>query len=231
MAVSGGVDSLTLARAAALALGPKASMYHAISPAVPPAATTRTRALAESFGWTLDVLDAGEFADPDYRANPVNRCYFCKFNLYSAIATRTNHQIVSGTNIDDLGEYRPGLKAAAGHNVRHPFVEAGIGKALVRHLSSALGLGNISNLPAAPCLASRIETGIVIDPGTLALIDEIEIWLRDTINPGTVRCRVRKAGLVIEVDANTLTALDANTRASLECAIASQFRGLGGCSP
>ena len=107
-------------------------MHHATSPAVPPEATERTRALAAAEGWPLDVFDAGEFADPAYRANPVNRCFFCKTNLYGAVASRTRWQIVSGTNMDDLGEYRPGLDAARAHAVRHPFVEAEIDKRTVR---------------------------------------------------------------------------------------------------
>ena len=76
-------------------------------------------------GWRLAIIDAGEFADPDYLANPANRCFFCKTNLYGAIAARTEATIVSGTNLDDLGDWRPGLRRRAAHGVRHPYVEAG----------------------------------------------------------------------------------------------------------
>jgi uncharacterized protein len=136
VAVSGGVDSLTLARAAARRLGAGATMFHAVSPAVPPEATARTRALAERYGWRLEVIDAGEFDDPDYLRNPVNRCFHCKWNLYDSIARHTAATIVSGTNTDDLGDFRPGLEAASRRGVRHPYVESGIDKALVRAIAA-----------------------------------------------------------------------------------------------
>ncbi|MBV8702881.1 MAG: hypothetical protein JO118_04135 [Acetobacteraceae bacterium] len=204
VAVSGGVDSLTLATLAHDVLGIRARMLHAVSPAVPAEATARVRALAGRRGWALDVFDAGEFADPSYRANPVNRCFFCKVNLYGTIARRTRSQIVSGTNLDDLGEYRPGLDAARDHGVRHPFVEAGVAKAGVRRLAAALSLGEIAELPASPCLSSRVETGIAIDPRALAAIDRTEEVLRRELKPRTVRCRVRAQGVVVELDPEAL---------------------------
>ena len=215
IAVSGGVDSLTLAAIAHDLLGPAARMLHATSPAVPEAATARVRALAAARAWDLDIIDAGEFADPNYRANPVNRCFFCKINLYGAIAARTGRQILSGTNLDDLGEYRPGLGAARDHGVRHPFVEAGIGKPGIRALAAAIGLGDIAELPAAPCLSSRVETGIAIDPATLAMIDRAETALRQELAPSTIRCRVRRTGLVVELDETTLARLDPATERRL----------------
>jgi uncharacterized protein len=209
VAVSGGVDSLTLATAAHAALGERARMHHAVSPAVPPEATARTQALAHARGWSLDVFDAGEFADPAYRANPANRCFFCKTNLYGAVAARTRDPIASGTNLDDLGDYRPGLLAARDHGVRHPFVEAGIDKAEVRRIAAVLGLGEVADLPAAPCLSSRVETGIPIEAATLALIHEAERLVAAELQPRTVRCRVRASGVVIELDADALATLDA----------------------
>jgi uncharacterized protein len=220
VAVSGGVDSLTLATAAHRVLSgvlPGAvTMHHATSPAVPVEATDRTRALAAREGWQLDVFDAGEFADPAYRANPANRCFFCKTSLYGEVARRTTRQIVSGTNLDDLGEYRPGLDAARAHAVRHPFVEAGIDKRRVRALAAELGLGALAELPAAPCLSSRIETGIRIEAPLLAMVHEAEKLVAARLSPHTVRCRVRAAGVVIELDEATLTALDARMAADLQ---------------
>jgi uncharacterized protein len=204
VAVSGGVDSLTLAAAAHAVLGARARMRHAVSPAVPPEATARTRALAAARGWRLDVFDAGEFADPRYRANPADRCFFCKTNLYAAIAARGGGTILSGTNTDDLADWRPGLKAAAAHGVRHPFVEAGIDKATVRRLAARLGLGAIAELPPAPCLSSRIETGIRVEPELLALVHRAERIVADALAPRTVRARIRAAGLVIELDPDAL---------------------------
>jgi uncharacterized protein len=220
IAVSGGIDSLTLATAAHLILGPRAAMHHATSPAVPAEATERTRALGAAQGWTLDVFDAGEFDDPSYRANPVNRCFFCKTSLYGAVARRTARQIVSGTNLDDLGEYRPGLEAARRHDVRHPFVEAGIDKRTVRHIARELGLGALSELPAAPCLASRIETGIRIEAPVLAMVHRAETIVAARLSPSTVRCRVRAGRVVIELDAPTLAAMDDAATAALTAEIA-----------
>ena len=112
IAGSGGVDSLTLAAAAHQVLGGSARMHHAVSAAVPPEATERTKAIAAARGWNLTVFDAGEFADERYRANPSDRCFFCKTNLYGTLAVRVAGTILSGTNLDDLADWRPGLRAA-----------------------------------------------------------------------------------------------------------------------
>lgn len=220
MAVSGGVDSLTLATIAHEVLGLRVIMHHATSPAVPAAATERVRRLARAQGWALDIFDAGEFADERYRANPANRCFFCKTNLYGAIAARTHAVILSGTNMDDLGDYRPGLEAARQHGARHPFVEAGVDKAMVRALAADLGLGTIAELPAAPCLSSRVETGIAIEAPALKMIEAVEIVLRERLSPRTVRCRVRRAGIVIELDDDALAAMTAGVQAAVAGEIA-----------
>lgn len=228
VAVSGGVDSLTLATFAHRRLPGRVAMVHATSPAVPPEATARTRELARAEGWQLEVIDAGEFALAEYRSNPVNRCFFCKTSLYGAIAPRTTAQVVSGTNTDDLGEYRPGLEAARRHGVRHPFVEAGIHKAGVRALAHALGLADVAELPASPCLSSRIETGIAIDPAMLASVHAAERLVGEALQPRTVRCRVRAAGVVIELDAASLERLEGDAREALAGQVAGLFaqRGL-----
>ena len=226
IAVSGGVDSLTLARVSHDVLGNAVTMYHAVSPAVPIEATERVRALAQQYGWRLEVIDAGEFGSEDYMKNPVNRCFFCKTSLYdaiSAIAKQTHAQILSGTNTDDLGEYRPGLEAAKQHNVRHPFVEAGISKTNVRALARELGMDDIAELPAAPCLSSRVETGIAIDPETLKAIHATEKLVSAELKPKTVRCRVRATGVVIELDDATLSTLSSNGRDELMSKIRSMF--------
>jgi uncharacterized protein len=222
IAVSGGVDSLTLATAAHR-VSSGMTMHHAVSPAVPPEATARTRAEADRQGWSLDVFDAGEFAVPAYRENPVNRCFFCKTSLYGAIAARTALPIASGTNLDDLGDYRPGLRAAADHAVRHPFVDAGLDKAAVRRLAAALGLGDVAELPASPCLASRVETGLRIEAPLLALVHQAERLIAQRLSAATIRCRVRHAGFVIELDAASLAALAAEDRLQLT----SQISALG----
>ena len=200
IAVSGGVDSMTLA-AFAHRLRPDAvEMIHAVSPAVPPAATARVKARATQEGWRLTVTGAREFDDPRYRDNPVDRCYFCKTNLYDRISRLTEAAIASGANLDDLGDYRPGLLAAAEHQVVHPYIEAAMDKAAVRALARALGLDEVAELPAQPCLASRVETGIAIDAGDLAFVDLVETRLARLAPAGTaLRCRVTRAGITIEL--------------------------------
>ena len=226
IAVSGGIDSLTLATAAHRTV-PGVTMHHATSPAVPREATDRVRALARRFGWTLDVFDAGEFEREDYRANPVNRCFHCKTSLYGAISRRTGLQIVSGTNTDDLGEYRPGLEAARDHAVRHPFVEAAIDKAAIRKLAAVLGLGALAELPSAPCLSSRIETGIAIQAPMLGMVHRAEQMVAAALQSHTVRCRVRRTGVVIELDEAALARLSPAQAEHLS----RQIAGLGVVKP
>ena len=177
------------------------------------------------------MIDAGEFADPRYRANPVNRCFFCKTNLYAGIAPVAEGTIVSGTNIDDLGEYRPGLDAAREHSVRHPFVEAGMDKAAVRALARRFDLHDVAELPSAPCLSSRVETGIRIKADTLAFIHQVERLVGERLDGGAaraVRCRVRATGIVVELDPASLGALGTADRAILQEAILAQApAGLG----
>ena len=227
VALSGGVDSMTLAAVAHAALGHKAIMYHAQSPAVPAEATARVESMATARGWRLEVFDAGEFGRADYLANPVDRCFYCKTSLYGAIHARTAAQLVSGTNLDDLGEYRPGLRAAGVHGVRHPYVEVGASKETVRAMARALGLGAVAELPAAPCLASRIETGIAIDAATLALVHASERLVGAAVQARTVRCRVRASGVVLELDAAALDAIEPGRRAELADEVGGLFAGAG----
>jgi uncharacterized protein len=231
VAVSGGVDSTTLATLVHRRLGRRARMMHAVSPAVPGEATERVRALGRSEGWLLEILDAGEFDDPRYRANPSDRCFYCKTNLYGRIASATGAVILSGTNRDDLADWRPGLKAAKEHGVRHPFVEVGVDKAGVRALARHLDLGEIAELPASPCLSSRIETGIAIDSGELALVHDVEKFVGARLGAATVRCRLRRTGLIVELDDACLERLAPLERDALTTAIAEMARTQGGERP
>jgi uncharacterized protein len=198
IAVSGGVDSVTLAEFAHRLLGrTRVMMLHATSAAVPSDAASR---LAQ-FDWDLHVVDARELDNPAYVANPVNRCFFCKTSLYATMRANTDRALLSGTNRDDLGDFRPGLKAAAEHGVRHPFVEADMNKQAVRELARSLGLHDVAELPASPCLSSRIETGIAIAPSMLGFVQAVETLVRGRVGAQrAVRCRVRAAGIVVELD-------------------------------
>lgn len=203
IAVSGGVDSMTLAYLASES-DAQVEIFHAVSPAVPEAATARVKAHAETAGWRLRIIGAGEFDDPDYLKNPVNRCYFCKSNLYARIVTATDAVICSGANTGDLGDYRPGLGAAAEKQVRHPFIEAGIDKPVIRALAAKRGLDDLAVLPAQPCLASRVETGIAINADDLALVDAVETHLAARLGAGDIRCRVTHSGVRVELPEGAL---------------------------
>jgi uncharacterized protein len=216
VAVSGGVDSLTLAAVAHDVFGSGFAAFHATSPAVPPRATARVERIAAQSDWPLRVVDAGEFDDDRYLANNPDRCYHCKSNLYDRIAAATDLQIVSGANVDDLSDFRPGLVAAEEHEVRHPFVEADIGKEGIRTIARRVGLKSVAELPAAPCLSSRLETGISVTPSRLRLIDQVEEYAQDLLAAETIRCRVFAECIEIQLDELSLDtvrkSLDLRTR-------------------
>jgi len=215
IALSGGIDSLTLSAAAARVRGADGlTLCHAVSAAVPAAATARVKEFSALHGLQLRLVDAGEFADPSYRSNPVNRCYFCKSNLYGTLK-RMGPVVAAGTNTDDLSDYRPGLTAAAEHGVLHPFVDAGMSKSDVRTLARSLGLGDLAELPAAPCLASRIETGLRVEPADLHVIDRVETLLRERLGNVTLRCRLLRDGWTLEIDRPVHDGLSTHTRADI----------------
>jgi len=180
IAVSGGVDSLTLAWVAHETTSATCQMIHAVSPAVPPEATALVKHYADKASWNLTIINAQEYDDPRYRNNPVNRCYYCKTNLYTRIRQVTQNLIASGTNTDDLGDYRP---------------EIGI-----RQIAMHYGLKDVATLPAQPCLASRVETGIEIKASDLQFINAMETMVRQHVSNGDVRCRLTHKGVKIEID-------------------------------
>jgi uncharacterized protein len=191
VAFSGGIDSTVVAKAAHLALGARAVAVTADSPSVPRAEVAEARRLAEQIGIRHRVVQTEEFADPDYVRNDGSRCYFCKSELYSRIESLLpelgTEVICSGANLDDQGDYRPGLKAAAEHRVRHPLQEAGFTKADVRALALAWGLPTWDK-PASPCLSSRLAPGVEVSRERTARVEAAEEYLHGL---GYRECRVR----------------------------------------
>ncbi len=192
VAFSGGVDSALVLKLAIDVLGRERVLaVTARSPSVPSADLATVAALADEIGAQHEFIDTREFDDPDYLANPSNRCYFCKTELYghlSRLAAERGFGIVAnGVNADDLGDYRPGISAADEHDVAAPLARAGIRKAEVRALADEREL-SVHDKPASPCLSSRVQYGEQITPGKLERIDRAESFLREL---GFRECRVR----------------------------------------
>ncbi|HZZ79182.1 MAG TPA: ATP-dependent sacrificial sulfur transferase LarE [Gemmataceae bacterium] len=181
IAFSGGIDSTIVAKAAQLALGERAVAVTADSPSVPRAEIEEAKNLAARIGIRHRIVATSEFANPDYLKNDGTRCYHCKSELYTQIEALLPSldckTICSGANLDDLGDYRPGLTAAAEHRVRHPLQEAGFKKADVRALALDWGLPTWDK-PASPCLSSRIAPGVAATPERTARIEAAEALLK-----------------------------------------------------
>ena len=191
---SGGVDSSFLLRVAHDILGRQAIALTTASPTNPEEDTAEAVALAAELGVEHVVLEVNELEIPNYRENPLNRCYFCKSNLYgiatAEAARRAVAWIIDGVNADDLGDYRPGLKAASERTIRHPLADAALTKAEIRELSRLLGLRTFDR-PASPCLSSRFPYGTPITLDALERVARGEKWLRAH---GFRECRVRYFG-------------------------------------
>ncbi len=194
VAFSGGVDSTVVAKAAALALGSRAVAVTADSPSVARSELAEARTLAAQIGIAHVIVATAEFTNPDYLKNDGARCYHCKTELYTTVERllpELGQSIVaSGANLDDQGDYRPGLVAAAEHAVRHPLQEAGFTKADVRALARHWGLPNWDK-PAAPCLSSRLAPGVAVTPERTGRVEAAEAFLRQR---GLRECRVRHHG-------------------------------------
>lgn len=226
IAFSGGVDSSYLAYMAHAALGRTALAITALSPSVPERQKQEALDFARRFGLNHRVIETGEVDKEEYRKNPPNRCYFCKTELYEklqALALQLGIPwIADGTNLDDLGDYRPGRQAAAEHNVRHPLAEAGMTKQDIRQLSRRAGLPTWDQ-PASPCLSSRFAYGIEITPERLRVVERGEELLRAL---GFREFRVRYHGELVRLEfaGNELArALDPEMARTL----AKEFKRLG----
>src|SRR4051794_34553289 len=200
VAFSGGVDSSVVAAIAYRALGENALAVTAVSPSVAVGELEGAARVAAHIGIAHETVSTDELARPGYRANGRDRCYFCKTELYDVLAELAADRgfpvLLSGANADDAGDWRPGLRAAAEHGVRHPLLEHGVTKAQVRALAHDLRLPSASK-PATPCLASRIPYGTAVDPATLAQIDRAERAVRDL---GFPVLRVRHHGILGRVE-------------------------------
>ena len=208
VAFSGGIDSTVVAQAAFAALGDAAVAVTAVSESLADGELDEARELALKIGIRHRVIRTEEFSNPDYRRNNSDRCYFCKSELYgrleSMLVELGADVIASGANLDDMGDYRPGLRAAAEHGVRHPLQECEFTKADVRCLYRlAWGLPTWDK-PATPCLSSRIAYGEDATPERNRMIDQAEQWLRRRgIN--VLRVRYHKGDLArIEVPLDDL---------------------------
>jgi uncharacterized protein len=191
VAFSGGVDSAYLSVVATQVLGSGALCVTADSPSYPEHHRSLARQVAESFALRHEVVSTRELARPEYRSNPVNRCYYCKQELYStltAMATaRAIDVVLDGNNADDRGDYRPGRQAAREHGVRSPLDEVGLTKAEIRELSRAAGMATWDE-PASACLSSRIPYDHEITTKKLRMVEQAEDALRAL---GFRVCRVR----------------------------------------
>jgi len=181
VAYSGGTDSTLVLRVAHDVLGARCVALTTRSPSTPAHDRRAAEEGALAIGAVHVWLDTNELDDPRYAANPVDRCFFCKTNLFD-ICERERHRlglaaVVDGANLDDLEDHRPGLDAARRHGVRHPLVEAAFTKADVRAVSRALGLPTWDR-PASPCLSSRVPYGTPITAALLARVDAAEQCLR-----------------------------------------------------
>jgi uncharacterized protein len=203
---SGGVDSALLAVVGARALG--ANRFLAVtgrSPSYPEVQHRNAVELARRFDVPLLEVDTHELEDPRYLANPTNRCYFCKSELWLRLGALARERgfdtVIDGTNADDLGEHRPGLRAAAEYQIRSPLAELGWTKWDVRQAARGLELPTW-DAPAAPCLSSRVRYGLEITSERLRQVEEGESFLRSLGVTGDLRVRHhgRKARLEVTPD-------------------------------
>jgi len=200
VAFSGGVDSSLVLKLAHDELGARALGVTAVSPTLPATELALTQQLAREIGASHRVVETDQLAIPAFVQNDATRCYHCKTDLYSLLGSLQqaceSTCIVDGTNVDDLGDDRPGLKAARERGVRSPLLEAGFSKADIREAARSLGLSNWDK-PAAACLSSRVPRGITITRRTLSRVERAEAALMEE---GFRHCRVRDYDEVARIE-------------------------------
>jgi uncharacterized protein len=220
VAFSGGVDSAVVAKAAQLALGDDALAVTGVSASLAAGELESAHELAALIGIRHEVISTQEFASASYVRNAGDRCYHCKTELYTQIEQlrarlSDDYLLVNGANVDDLGDYRPGMQAASEHAVRSPLAECGCTKEDVRALAAHWQLP-VWDKPASPCLSSRVAYGEEVTPERLRMIDAAEQLLR-SLGLATVRVRYHRGDLArLEVPADAIARLcEASTREML----------------
>ena len=226
VAYSGGVDSSYLALIAAQDLGEKAVCITGLSPSVSGKQREEAERIAADFKFNFQFIETDELENPQYQANPTNRCYFCKTELYgklAAIAQKNKIEFVlDGANTDDTGDYRPGRQAAAEKSVRSPLIEVGLRKSEIRELSKKQNLPTWSQ-PSSPCLSSRIAYGVPVTIERLSKVERGEEIVRQ-LGFREFRVRVHDELVRLEIAPEEMErALDTNVTQKL----AAKFRGLG----
>jgi len=211
VAFSAGVDSTVVALAACLACGEDAVAVTAVSLSLATGEQEEAEQLAARIGIRHIVVSTQEFSDPNYLKNPVNRCYFCKTELYTRLIelapTLGVDVLANGANLDDRGDYRPGMQAAAEFQVRSPLIEAEFTKADVRELARLWDLP-VWDKPATPCLSSRIAYGVEVTPERVRRIDRAEQFLKQILGVRELRVRCEPNDLArIEIPLEALPAL------------------------
>jgi uncharacterized protein len=200
VAYSGGVDSTFLAVTAHEVLGQNSLAIFASSPVAPPMEKEDAESVARQIGLRFKIIESNEMDNPDFIANPPERCYYCKRELFSELKPMALAEglkwIADGTNADDLSDFRPGRKASAEAGIRSPLLEAGLTKTEIRQLSHAKGLPTWDR-PASPCLASRIPYGIPVTAETLNKIAQGEKYLHSL---GLRQLRLRHHGDIARIE-------------------------------
>ena len=192
VAFSAGVDSTVVAKAAQLACGDRAVAITAVSASLASGEREEAERLARLIGIRHQIVETREFENPEYLKNAGNRCYFCKTELYTRLEGLAPELgvdvILNGANLDDRGDYRPGMQAATEHAVRSPLIEVGFTKSEVRELAREWQLP-VWDKPATPCLSSRIAYGVAVTPERVDRIDRAERYLREQFQLAEFRVR------------------------------------------
>jgi uncharacterized protein len=227
VAMSAGVDSTVVAKAACVALGDRAVAVTGTSASLAEGELDEARRLAELIGIRHLTIDTQEFDQEAYVRNAADRCYHCKTELYSqmeGLAAKLGvAAILNGANADDVGDYRPGMNAAAEHDVVSPLVECGIDKSEVRQLAEHWRLP-VWDKPATPCLSSRVAYGEEVTPERLAMIDRAEQFLRAR-GLRTVRVRYHRGDMArLEVPVDALADF---VRPDVRAAVVAELKSLG----